>query len=191
MFRIFVIFSLSILVNAFAAETPAPGLWAELTAKREKLNSFHQEFDVNQTSKRADKSQSSKRQLVLDVSQAQWREKSITGSGTYIRLFDGADLIRTEEGSEEFVRIKRRTKDDDPSPWPYVAGGPDWIRAMELERRPCGLSNKDRPCVLIRAPLKPWSRAGVSGNASKMLQGFALVFADTGPGLSCLYAPWR
>src|SRR5258708_29394458 len=90
------------------AQTPASTLWTELKAKREGLLSLHQEFDVSQTFKTASGEQSLKRQIILDMSQGQWREKSVSGSRNHIRVFDGKDLFRMVEDGEEFVRTKRR-----------------------------------------------------------------------------------
>ncbi len=60
-----------------------------------------------------------KRQIVLDVSGVQWREKSVSGSGNRITIFDGSNQFSLEEGGDEFVRINRHSKDPDPAPSPY------------------------------------------------------------------------
>src|SRR5690348_6215564 len=91
-------------------QAAAVKLWSDLKAKRDKLPGYHQEFDVAQTFKTKAHSQSAKRQVVIDVSQEQWREKSVTGSGNLIKVFDGAELFSLEEGGDEYVRVKRRSK---------------------------------------------------------------------------------
>jgi thiol-disulfide isomerase/thioredoxin len=168
------------------AETPASRVWTELKAKRERLPSFHQEFEVSGTSKSANASQSSKRQIVLDVSQGQWRERSVTGSGNHLKIFDGKDLFWMEEGGDEFVRTKLRSKEGDPEPSIYSSHDPDWSKAVELERRPCGISGKDNLCVVLEAPLKGWTR-GAPPNRSTMLQGTTRMVLDTGTGLVILH----
>src|SRR5882762_8830287 len=130
--------TLFVALNA-GTPTPASTLWTELKAKRESLPSVHQEFEVSHTSKSVHASQSSKRQIVLDMSPGQWREKSVSGSGNHIKIFDGKDVLWMDEGGDEFVRIKRHSKDEDPAPSPYGAGEPDWSKAIERERRPCAI----------------------------------------------------
>ena len=105
-----------ILFVALNAGTPTPAstLWTELKTKRESLPSVHQEFDVFHASA----GRSAKQQIVLDMSPGQWRERSVTGSGNRIRIFDGKELFRMEEGGDEFVRVKRHSKEEDPLPSP-------------------------------------------------------------------------
>src|SRR5438876_4014616 len=78
------------------AQTPATKLWNELKEKREALPGIHQEFEVSQTYKLASGDQSSKRQMILDMSHGQWREKNLWGSSTRVRIFDGKDLFYFE-----------------------------------------------------------------------------------------------
>jgi thiol-disulfide isomerase/thioredoxin len=174
--------TLFMLSNAFG-ETPASALWAELKTKREKLPSLHQEFDVTQISKTTHSSRSTQRKILLDISKEQWRERSVSGSGTRIRIFDGQDLFVMEEHGDEYVRTKRNPKDEDPAPSPYGTGDPDWLKAVETRRQPCGLPGSDHVCVVLDAPLKPWIRAGINGKNSKMLQGSTRVLLDTETGL--------
>src|SRR5438067_530820 len=110
--RFFILFGTVMLAVSVGAENPASSLWTELKAKREKLPSLHQEFEVTQTYKTAANSQSSKRQIILDMSQGKWREKSSSGSGDYVRIFDGKALLLMEEGGDEYVRPKPRTKNE-------------------------------------------------------------------------------
>jgi thiol-disulfide isomerase/thioredoxin len=176
-----------LLVLPFAAsaygEVPATALLTELTAKRDKLPGVHQEFDVSRTQRTASHSQNSKSQLVVDISQRLWREKSITGSGSRIHIFNGTDLLTMEEDGDEVVRSKNVAKNEDPLPSPYNAGGPDWAKARELERRPCGFGGTDHQCVLLDVPLKPSTRMAGSAKMVKTLPGSGRVLFDTGTGL--------
>jgi thiol-disulfide isomerase/thioredoxin len=166
-----------------AAEIPAGTLWVDLGMKRGMLPGVHQEFDVSQTLKTArGGTQGSKRQIVIDMSQGRWRESSVSGSGNRIRIFDGKDLFLTEEGGTEFVRTKRRAKDEEPAPGAYHAGDADWSKAIELERRPCGLPGRDDQCVLLQAPLKPWRHVGTN-TVTQMIQGSKRVVIDLKTGL--------
>jgi hypothetical protein len=97
------------------AETPAGGLLSDLKSKREKLGALHQEFDVSQASKLSRSTRSSQRQTVIDIFQGQWREKSVSGSGTRVRIFDGKDLFEMEDQGDEYIRTKLQSKDEDPA----------------------------------------------------------------------------
>jgi len=128
-------------------------------------------------------SQSSKRRVLIDVSPGQWREKSVSGSGNSVRIFNREDPFPMEEGGDEYVRGKHRSKkDDDPLPVPYGAGDPDWSKAVELERRPCGIPKIDHPCVLLEVRLKPWARVN-SNSSIKMLEGSEWMLLDMETGL--------
>jgi thiol-disulfide isomerase/thioredoxin len=158
-------------------------LWTELKAKRERLPSLHQEFDVSQTFKAVSGNQSSQWQIVLDMSQGKWREESVNGSGDHLNIFDGKDLFRIEEGGDEFLRTKRRPKDADPAPSPYSSGDPDWSKAVELERLPCGISGSDHLCVVLEAPLRNWTRPPSPSSRSIRAGGSARMLLDTETGL--------
>src|SRR5689334_19866734 len=84
------------------AGTPAGTLWNDLTIKRQKLPGAHQEFDASRVFKAVTGDQAAKWQLILDISQTQWREKRIDGSGNTIKLFDSKDLLKMDEGGDEF-----------------------------------------------------------------------------------------
>jgi thiol-disulfide isomerase/thioredoxin len=168
---------------AAGAETSAGKLWTELEAKREKLPGAHQEFELTRTFKTAKGDQSSKQQIIIDVSEGQWREKSVAGSGNKIRIFDGESLFSMDEGGDEFVRIKRRSKKEaDPVPAPYSFSDPDWRKAVELERRPCGITGSNHLCVILEVPFKKWMR-GSPNNFSKLVEGSARMVLDTETGL--------
>ena len=179
------IFSLIAMLSACAApalaETEAPKLWAELKAKREALPGLHQEFEVSRTTKSARSSQSSKSKLILDLAGAKWREKTVSGSGPGIRLFDGSEILRIEEAEGEYIRVKRKPKDPEPAPLPFGFGDPQWEKATELQRQPCGFRADDRPCAILQAPLKPWTRT--NGNDRRtMKQGSIRVSLDLRTG---------
>jgi thiol-disulfide isomerase/thioredoxin len=181
--RVIFLFGTALVALGAGSDTAAGKLWTELKAKRDKLPSLHQEFEVSRTSKTATSSQSSKWQIVLEVSQGQWREKSVSGSGNRLRIFDGKELFWMEEGGEEYVRVKRHPKDPEPVPSPYLAIDVDWSKSQEVERRPCGLPDKDDQCVVLEVRLKPWSRTNSPSNVTSMLQGFARMSIDTETGL--------
>jgi thiol-disulfide isomerase/thioredoxin len=166
-----------------ANETPASKIWIELKAKREKLASVHQEFEVVRTSRLATGNQSSKTEIILDMASVQWREKSVSGSGTRVHIFDGTEFFYMDEGGDEFVRIKRRAKDPDPVPSPYLAIETDWSKSKEIERRPCGFSNQNHDCVILDVRLKPWSHSGSGTSFTNMVDGSARMMLDLETGL--------
>lgn len=179
-------FAIFLLLPAFAwaDESPASRLWSDLRTKREALPGLHQEFDVSHTFKTGSgKTQSSKRQVVLDLSRNRWRERSVSGSGTMVRIFDGADSLFYEEDGTEFVRVKRREKDKDaPIPQPYSVANALWERAT-VEQRPCGYAKNDRTCALIKVPLKPYVRSSSPTNRIRMIEGVTMLLADTQNGI--------
>ncbi len=116
------------------------------------------------------------------MSHGKWREKSDTGSGNHIKIFNGKDLFWMEESGNEFVRIKRHDKAEDPGPSAYSFNDPDWRKAVERERRPCGIPGSDHQCVLLEVPLKPWTRNSAAGN-TQMVEGSARILLDSETGL--------
>lgn len=180
--RLAVLTAATFLAFQAAAQTPAPALWNELAAKRENLAGAHQEFDVSHTLKTSGTSQSSKRQIVLDLSKKQWREKSVRGSGNHIRIFDGDSLFSMEEDGNEVVRTRHRAQDNDPMPSPYGSGELDISHAREVERRPCLVAGMDA-CVLMDIPITRWTRSSSPSNVFKLLEGTARIFIDTETGL--------
>lgn len=166
-----------------AQPQPASGLRDDFKSKREALSSFRQEFDVSQTFKSARSTQSSKRRVLVDAAGQRWRETTISGSGTHIRVFDGKDLFRTEEGSDEFVRLKRKSKDPDPSPSPYGFASSDWAKAVVEERRPCGISGRDHECVVVKIPLKAYPIISTTSQITRITEGWAFLNCDTETGL--------
>ena len=168
-----------------AAANPTSTFWTELKAKRDALPSVHQEFEVTRTFKTSHGTQALKRDLIIDVAREQWRERSISGSGNQIRIFDGKDLFRMEEGGNEYVRTKRKSKDDDWTP-PYAANDIDSSKAKELARQPCRIPGNDHMCVVLEIPLKRWTRPTSSsgGHFITLVQGIQRIVLDTETGLA-------
>jgi peroxiredoxin len=106
----------------------------------------------------------------------------VSGAGNYITIFDGKDLFQFEDGGEQYERLKRSPKESLPQPSPYSTTNLDFSKAVERDRRSCGLTNVDHECVTIDIPVKPWIH--VSGNKLiKALGGTTRVFLDTVTGL--------
>jgi thiol-disulfide isomerase/thioredoxin len=168
---------------ALAAEIPTENLWIRLRAKREALSSAHQELEVTQTTTFASSSNPRRfeRLLVLDLALRNWREKSVSGSGARVRIFDGKDLLFFEEGGEEFVRVKRGPSGGDPVANAYHLEHPDWPRARELERRPCNFPGIEHQCVIIEIPIMP--AVGATGQDVRVLGGVTRVDLDLETGL--------
>jgi hypothetical protein len=142
------------------AQTAPATLWAELKAKRERLPGIYQEFTVTRTFKSAHGAQSMKSQAVLELSQDKWREKSVTGSGTHLRIFDGTSIFYMEDGGDEYTR--RKPSSEAVVPQAYRVADADWLKAKELERKPCNLPGSDHQCVILEVPLKPGMASPVS-----------------------------
>jgi len=134
------------------AKTSAAKLWDELKEKREALPSLHQEFEVSRTFKLVNGEQSSKWQMILDMSHGQWREKTISGSSTRVHIYDGQEFFSLEEGGDEFTRIHHHPKDAAPTPSLFGSGDLEWQKAVEVDRKPCGLSGKEQICAVIDVP---------------------------------------
>jgi len=171
--------SISILAGA---ENPASNLWVELKTKRDKLSSFHQEFEVTQTFRIVGHNQSSKRRVVLDMAKEQWHEKSTSGSEDYIRIFDGDNVFTMEEGGGEYLRRKHATKEDEP-PFAYSLGNPDLPKLKEVERRPCAIPGNDHVCVVLDGPMKRSTRYMTPTVTIQVLNGNARNMFDTETGL--------
>ncbi len=172
-----------LLVSAMGEQRPAPGLYGDLKAKRDRLPSFHQEFEASWTAKRASGSQTSKWKIVLDMSKERWREKRISGAGRYLRIFDGKDTLWMEEGGSEYERTKNPSKEEDRAPSPYRWSNVDWSKAVETGRRPCGIPGRDHECVVVNVPLKQWSRLTSFQDRTTMLEGAGQMIFDIETGL--------
>jgi thiol-disulfide isomerase/thioredoxin len=171
----------SIAAGPKAAENGAQ-TWKELQNKRAALNSFHQEFEVSQTFKIEQQNQTSKWSILVDCAAGRWRERSLSGAGDHVTIFDGGNRFDFEQGEDEYVRRKRSPKEELPQPGPYDIEHLDLSKAIERDRRPCGLTNVDHECAVIDVPIKPWMR--VYGNRiMKIEAGSTRLFADTLTGL--------
>ena len=124
------------------------------------------------------RSYSVKHLVALETIRGMWREQS----GGRITVFDGGVLLSMDEGGDEFVRLKKPSKTEDPLPPLYRAAELDWSKLSEKERRPCDLRGFDHTCVLLEAPIKPWIR-GSSSRAVRMHGGPAELLLDTETGL--------
>lgn len=173
---------LAVLAMGSGTDIPAGEVWNQLHARREALGHFHQEFEVTRTFKTAAATRSAKWPVTVDGSQNQWRETSRGGSGTNTRVFDGKNIFTFEEGENEYVRTKPSTKDGALLPSPYDLRNADWSKAIERERKSCGLSNVDHQCVVLDVPLKPWIK-NRQNETIRMLHGTERVVLDTETGL--------
>ncbi len=175
-------FLLSILTWQALAASDGQRTWAELRARREALPVSHQEFEISRTFKLTGTSQESKSSVVVDLAGERWRERTISGAGGRIGIFDGEDLFELEDGDSEYVRVKRSSKDELPQPGPYSAPHLYFSKVIEQGRRPCGLSNVEHECVTLDIPVKPWVRNTTHGEL-KMMGGTTRVLFDTATGL--------
>jgi thiol-disulfide isomerase/thioredoxin len=171
----------SVALGAEPARSSA-SLWENLVAKRVGLKSFHQEFEVSRTVKTSEKTQGSKSTVVVDASGGRWRERSVSGSGERVRVFDGADSFEFESDGEEFVRLKPDAKAGRPEPDPYSVEHLDWAKMTERGKQSCGLQGIPDVCVTMEVPLKPWARNSET-RTIKMQSGIRLLIVDTTTGL--------
>jgi thiol-disulfide isomerase/thioredoxin len=176
----FAIFCLQPVLGLKGAE---PGsVWNELESKRQALKSFHQEFEISRKFESSEHVQASKMAIVLDCAGGRWRERSVSGAGGEVTLFDGKELYSFEEGGDEFVRPKHSSKEGPPQPSPYSTAHLDLTKAVERGRHSCGFTSVDHECVTIDIPVKAWIRYGERG-AVKMTGGAARFVFDTSNGL--------
>lgn len=178
----FLVFLFWAALTSLHAQSPVASLWNELAAKRNALPGFHQEVDLTSTYYTTSGPQSAKRRIVLDMAPGKWREASESGSGTYVRIHDGKDVLLIEEGGDEFVREKRRAKDGPPVPSLYTLDEPDWASAREIERPPCGFAKDDHPCVVLEIPLRNRARVVAPNNLTRV-QGAVRVALDMQTGI--------
>jgi hypothetical protein len=104
-----------------------------------------------------------------------WREKTVSGSGGLIRIFDGADLFTMDEGGDEYVRAKRKPKDEELRPSPYALRA-EWSKASESGRQSCGIPGHDDRCVTLDAPVGRNYQLSSSGQRVTILGGAAQWF---------------
>jgi thiol-disulfide isomerase/thioredoxin len=181
--RFWIVIGLLFLASNANGQSSASNLWTELKAKREALPSLHQEFELIRTFKTARATQGSHSEIVLDMSQNKWRERSVSGSGDRIRIFDGQDVFLLEAEGDEYVRTKRKGKEDDPAPGPYGSIELESARAKEVERRPCGFSEIDHSCIVIDAPVKKQMRMEMGGQITRISDGIARMAIDGDTGM--------
>jgi hypothetical protein len=180
--RLLLIFGTLLVALNIQAQTPAAKLLAELKAKREALPSVHQEFQSTEEFQVSNQKRSAQRDLVLDMAQDKWREQALSGSGSHLRIFDGSDILVVEPGSNEFLRIKRKS-DDEPLPVSYGFPDVDESKAEEVERKPCGFSQNDHTCVVIDMPVKNWKQVIDSIRIMRMVSGTNRIALDAETGL--------
>jgi thiol-disulfide isomerase/thioredoxin len=151
-------------MSAYAAgDSAAHKLWLDLEAKRNKLDPFHQEFDVNRTFHEKDGTvQSAIWQVLIDGHGQNWRERRLSGSCNCLILFDGRDLFSMEERNHEFTREAYKPKSPLPLPTPYTIPEPNWPKAVEVERRPCAPPVIQDECVLLQVPVQARTISSVS-----------------------------
>jgi thiol-disulfide isomerase/thioredoxin len=168
------------------AVPPIQQLWNDLRAKRAEHASFHQEFEIEQTSRSGTNTQGSKRQTIIDFAETKWRRASISGSGHYVTIFNGSEMLTFEDGGEEFTRAKRKPKDGPPVPSPYDSDDINWAKSKEVERRPCELPGRDHTCVILEVTLKPAAEPSGSGRTTRRLEGTGRLLLDLQTGLLIL-----
>lgn len=146
------------------------------------MKSFHQEFEISRIFKTAQHNQASKSSVVVDCAAGRWRERSVSGAGDHVTMFDGTDLFEFEDEGDEYARLKHSAKQELPQPGPYSAAHLDFSKAIERDRRSCGLTNVDHECVIFDIPVKPWI-SNSAANSIRMIDGSTRVIFDTVTGL--------
>ena len=180
--RLLIVLAAALPLTA-ATDSAAGKLWSDLKVKRDALAGIHQEFDVSRVVKIQGTERTSKSHIIVDMSRGEWREKSVSGAGNRVKIFDGQDVFTMEEDGDEFVRLKRRSKDAIPVPTPYLDTDADWSKAKEIERRDCPLPGEKDSCVLLEARLKQWTRPSSPGGFTRLMDGSARVLVDLENGL--------
>ena len=124
-----------------------------------------------------------RRKLIVDISGNKWRERTVSGSEDRTRIFDGQELFVLEEGGDEYVRTKRKGKEEEPQPGPYNSMNLDLAKAKELERLPCGFPGADHACVILDIPVKKWMVAASSDQVTRLSEGDARLKVDSDTGM--------
>ena len=178
-----IVLSLLLAVGPLKAQRTSGTIWDEFRARREKLSSFHQEFESTRTLHLPyGRTRETKHQLIVDGAGVMWRQNFVNGYGHYVTIFDGQDKFTYEEGENEYIRAKLHAKDD-PIPAPYNIGEADWPKATEVGRKACGIPGVDHTCVSLQVPLKPFFRPQSANDVSSIRGGMALMRVDTQTGL--------
>lgn len=180
LFVLLSISSLRLVSGADIAQT-----WNELCTRREALATFHQEFGVSRIFRTGQNEQASKWSLTVDSGKGKWRARSASGSADRVTIFNGQDLFEMEDGGSEYARVKRSPKDEAPQPDPYSAANLDLGKAIERERRSCGLASVEHTCVVLDISVKPWIRNGTN-RPVQMSGGSKRMMFDTVTGLLIL-----
>jgi thiol-disulfide isomerase/thioredoxin len=172
------------IVSDASAQQSASKLLNDLKSKRETLSGIHQEFESTQTFTSTHGTQTSRRQII-DLSGKNWRERSVSGAGNRVRIFDGNDLFMIEDEDDEYIRVKRKDKDkeNDPEPAPYGTFDLDWAKAKELGRQPCGFATVDHTCIVFDVPVKGWAHIGRGSHITRMTGGVSRFAVDSENGL--------
>lgn len=179
--RAFISIAVLFAIIPVFASTSGGTVWDELKAKREKLPGYHQEFNLSQEYRAENLTHSFTREVIVDAAPGEWRERSISGVGDFIRIFDGTDLYSMNEGANEYTR-KNASKDVLPAPYNFTQ--PEWAKSVELERRRCPLASSEHMCVLLKVPLQRFVLPGSSPNSGNtQLDGTAQIIIDTETGL--------
>ena len=177
---------LFVAINA-SGQSSASTMWEDLKAKRDALPGLHQEFEVTREYQTARTTQNSKVEVVVDMAGKNWRERFVSGAGDRIRIFDGQDTFLLEEGGDEYVRTKHKSKGEDPAPEPYGSTDLDWAKGKQMGNVPCGFGENDHSCVLLQAPVKMQIRLGASSQVTRILGGIAQLAMDTQTGMLVQY----
>ena len=181
--RSFYLSAFLLTVGFLKAQTSSGTVWDEFRSRREKLTSFHQEFECTRALHLPHGEQrQTNEHLTIDGAGPKWRQNSATGLGHHIIIFDGDQKFVYEEAGDGYIRVKIHSNDD-PQPEPYAIGAADWTKATEIERNACGIPGVDHTCVGLRVHLKPFLEPRSALRMSKVLGGTALLRMDTQTGL--------
>jgi len=176
----FVMACLVLSAASVAAQSPALTAWNALQAKRASGGAYRQEFEVAISYVRLRDKQGRNQRHVLDANGAKWRETIGRGSSARVSLFDGQTLFVLD--GDEFIRIQRKSKEP-ASPGPYDFGNFELTKLVEVERRPCGYTANDRPCVVFDVPVKQSMSQSLSAGLVTIKPGAARLVFDSETGL--------
>jgi thiol-disulfide isomerase/thioredoxin len=173
--------SVASLLTAATFSSPADSnLWGKFETTVQGSQVLHQEFELTRRVTTGYAESFSHHQITLDISQGKWRQEFMGLEEDRTRIYDGQQLYEVDPQGTEYARLSSKAKDE-VLPAPYDTKI-DWRKAKEIQTLPCGFSSKDRPCVIIEAPIKPWVRPGTPGNQITMKDGTAKVMIDTETG---------
>ncbi len=159
-------------------------LWSKFETTRKAAPTLHQEFAVTQRLKNGFLEEVSHYKIIVDLSEGKWREQSVGRAGDLTRIYDTENLLEVETDGTEYTRSKHKNdkEKDELLPDPY-ATKPDWGKAHEVQRGPCGFAGKDHLCIVLDAPIKPWLRPMEAGHEQKMINGTIRFMVDTETGM--------